>query len=155
MSRISQELYEKMLREEELSPAEHLALEEALAADSAWSDFVHDAAPRPEPSMAWRSELNVRLAEMRRPVRRSWLNWRMGAGLAAMAACGAGLAMFVFAPTSNASVQPAAEAPAPAGSLESAIAAAHRDTQRQADLGVYIPAQPTLAAYNWDELGAQ
>ncbi len=154
MSRISQELYEKILREEELSPAEQLALEEALATDSAWSDFVQDAAPRPEPSMAWRSQLNVRLSEIRRPVRRTWLNWRSGAGLAAVAACGAGLAFTIFARSGQAPVPAMAEAPASELSLESAIAAAHRDTQRQADLGVYIPAQPTLAAYNWEELGA-
>lgn len=154
MSRISQELYEKMLREEELSPAEHLALEEALAADSAWSDFVQEAAPQSEPSMAWRSELNGRLSAIRRPGRRAILNWRTGLGFAAVAACGAGLAFAVLAPMSGAPLPAMAEAPVVEGSLESAIAAAHRDSQRQADLGVYVPAQPTLAAYNWDELGA-
>jgi hypothetical protein len=149
---MNKELFEKLAREEELSPAEHLMLEEALESGADWGVIVRGSLDGPEPSMAWRSGLNQKLAALQpRRRRQAWLP--AGIGFAAVAACGAWAAFFMLGPGPRGS-QPVA---AQSGdlTLEMAIADVHRDALTQADAGVYVPAETTLAAYNWSELGSR
>ncbi len=149
---MNKELFEKLAREEELTPAEHLMLEEALESGADWGAAVRASLPASEPSMAWRSGLNERLQALQ-PRRKRFSFFPVGAGFAAVAACGALAAVFVFGPRSGAADPSATQASDL--TLEMAIADVHRDALTQADAGVYVPAEPTLAAYNWSEFGTR
>ncbi len=109
-------LLQKIAREEPLSAEESLRLDQALDVQEPVANLVAHL-PEDAPSLAWRSELNQRLAHTK-VKRRQFSLFRWGSGALAAAAAVTALVVVV----SNTAPKPAAK-----GSVEEVILSAHRD----------------------------
>jgi hypothetical protein len=91
------ELMKKLAAEQPLTPAEALMLDELLEAQGHVKATVSNL-DCPEPSLAWRSDLNAKLKAVG-PKRKSKPLWAWGSGILATGA--AALAFVMFAPRST------------------------------------------------------
>jgi len=156
-------LWNKLVNEEPLDAAEHIALEQALeAGDESLAAYYLSHVENPAPSLAWRSELNEQLKQIApKPATPVWRLWAWGG---AVAACAAACA-FMVTITLNASQSNANESMAQSANpgtrvvtnqdpddLGNVLISAHQADETQASLGWRTPRRgKTLTAgySNW------
>ncbi len=156
-------LWNKLVNEEPLDAAEHIALEQALeAGDESLTAYYLSHVENPAPSLAWRSELNEQLKQIApKPATPVWRLWAWGG---AVAACAAACA-FMVTITLNASQLNANESMAQSENpgtrvvtnqdpddLGNVLISAHQADETQASLGWRTPRRgKTLTAgySNW------
>jgi len=85
---MDKKLWIKLVNEEPLDAAEHIALEQALeSGDESLTAYYLSHVENPAPSLAWRSELNEQLKQIApQPVRNGWKLWAWGGAVTASAA---------------------------------------------------------------------
>ncbi|MGE0000483.1 MAG: hypothetical protein AB7F50_01115 [Fimbriimonadaceae bacterium] len=124
---MNKDLLKKLMEEEQLDLAQTVELDQALEAQGR---SLVSSLETPEPSMAWRSGLNERLAELAPKPKRKWAIFS-GTTVVAVAA-----ALVIVM------VQPVRDTPPPAAQedeLEMALAQAHGDAEATARAGVLVP----------------
>lgn len=128
---------------------EILALDEALTGTESLRPIV-SALESEELSLAWRSELNEKLAAVRPKTRRRLALW-IPVGASALAA--ATLAVLFF--TSPATIEPAPAIAHSDTSVEALIIRSHREAEAATVLGVASPAPARNAStqvFDWSKL---
>lgn len=124
---MNNDLLKKLREEEQLDLAQAVELDKALEAQG--RSLVSNL-ETPEPSMAWRSGLNERLAELAPKPKRKWALFS-GTTVVAVAAA---LVIVMVQPK-----QDSPPAAVQADELEMALAQAHGDAEAAAQAGVLMP----------------
>ena len=155
------ELFEKIQSGEPLDARESLFLEQNLESSESYAvaglvQGLHD----PEPSMAWRSELNEKLqavAPAPKVEKRSWF----GSGLIALGAAVCGFALFVVFNPSQQPVQVTQNEVQPPvvereiqepSSLNTKLIQAHLVDEAEVSGGVMAPRPVADSGYDWSSL---
>lgn len=163
---MDKKLWNKLVNEEPLDAAEHIALEQALeAGDESLTAYYLSHVENPAPSLAWRSELNEQLKQIApQPVRQGWKFWAWGGAITASAAACAFLLTVVMNSqqesanpvqiANNTSTTAVVEnAPAPQSKdLGTVLISAHQADETQASLGWRAPRRShnlTSGYSNW------
>lgn len=167
---MEREFLKKLESEEPLSAAEVFRLEELLEAEA--SSQVADMVvglPDVEPSMAWRSELNLKLGALRpdkKVVAKAW--WRNGWMVGGVSVVAASMALFVFAGfplvggkavvsdpmvATNGSVAPPDGIVGDTDDLSLVLVRAHEVAEVEASSGIQVPRRSIEPGYDWESLG--
>lgn len=160
------ELFEKIQAGEPLDPREAMLLEQALESDDClvvreWVEGLGD----PEPSLAWRSDLNSKLQAIAPRPSSRWTNWRVAGLTTGLAACGLALVAFWGNMTEQekpvASLEPTDRVTAPVAStrvendvvsIQGAFIRAHLSDEVEVSGGVYSPKTIADSGYDWSSL---
>lgn len=158
------ELFEKIQHGETLDARESLYLEQVLESDDGLNvaslvEGLHD----PEPSLAWRSELNEKLQTMApKPTRPKRLVW-FGSGLVAtsLAACaivfgtsfmGSGQKNAPVASNESMPVATNQSAAPESNDFEEALIQAHYADDAEVSAGLHSPRMVADSGYDWSSL---
>ncbi len=155
---MNEQLLKKLMNEESLDAAEHLALEQALeAGDESLVAHYFGAQDHLEPSLSWRSGLNDQLRQIApQPQRR--MNWLALGGLVSVGAFACAAMVFVISQTGKASPssdptsggayvnnsgefkhEPLVDKPNMQSDLGYVLVTTHQSDSAQASLGIRSP----------------
>ncbi|MCW5937381.1 MAG: hypothetical protein KIT11_08760 [Fimbriimonadaceae bacterium] len=136
--RADKEFLSRLSSEEPLTMADALQLDEGLEAQRSLSSLIAKL-PEDEPSLAWRSALNEKLAHMAPKPKRT--RWTLAfQGLAAATAVAGAFLLFAMVNPAKPNVEPVGAVKGsvtkPGESIEEALISAHEDAGRQAAYGL-------------------
>lgn len=160
---MDKKLWNKLVNEEPLDAAEHIALEQALeAGDESLTAYYLSHVENPAPSLAWRSNLNEQLKQIApQPVRNGWKLWAWGGAITASAAACAFLLTITMNAPQDSPRQPGVVLNPPTTTvvensqtkdLGTVLISAHQADETQASLGWRAPrrSQNLTSGYsNW------
>lgn len=124
---MNRDLLKKLMEEADLSLSETVELDKALESQG---PSLASKLEGTEPSMAWRSTLNERLAELAPKPKRRWAIY----SATTLVAVAAAVIVLVITPHST-----VPETSTPPDELEMALAQAHEDADAAAQAGVLVP----------------